>query len=546
MPSSGHAQFRYRRLRPGRTLGLSLLASAVTIILVVISHVVIDIHDTFLIMGLDPDRSQLGAALVVAAAVASCGALVGGRRDGPAVLGILAGAGIFGRTFLRETRASVDSTGLAGVFDLPGWIATIAALGLVAIGIGWAAAVIGSELRRVMMVAWGRPPTSTRSRSTAGPQVVRGVATVALVISMAWAFGVLSDLLNYAPDVLMRHGGPPPPPALTDSGSGAGAPAAGGPGLEPLPGHAFDPPSPGPESLTFGPGPISGSLITAGAWSSARPWAGASRSGGGSIVHLVFPAPWVGAGTAQMPIDVYLPAGYASEQVRYPVTYLVPWSFFAWEKSIHAVEQLDLLIAAGDIPAQIVVFTENTGAGPYPDSECVNSFDGRAWWDRYLIQTVIPAIDGQFRTRPEATFRSVIGLSEGGYCAAMILTRHPDLFAQEGSISGYFDAAPLSNQAANAGLVFGGNQDLLAAASPELAIRTMAPTIRKGLFFVLAADPSQPFYGPYFRAFGTELAHLGTPCALLPDRAGHSTDETLIAFGQILKLLAGHLAQVWT
>ena len=524
------------------THALGAISAVAAGAVLVASGIASSIQDTFVVMGLDPDRARLCAALAVVGVGAFAGGLVGGRQRESALLGPVLGAGVFGRTFVHETRASLASKAPAGIFDPMGWATSLVALVVVGLVLAWSAASIGVALRTELARAWATRGADTQARERDRHRLVGVTVWVAILLIVGGSFTVLADMLNYSPDVQMLRGGPALP-ALVDRG-----PGPGGPNGAPLssfgPGPSTAPVPSGSEAF-FSTGPIPGTLITPGALSEVRPWFATLPSGVGTQMRLSFPAPWSGAGSTQIPVDVYLPPGYETGHGRYPVTYFVPWSFHAWETTTHIVEQLDGLITSGAIPAQIAIFVQAAATGPYPDSQCADSADHRVWWDRYLTQTVLAAIDTQFRTRPGPAFRSVVGLSEGGYCAATLLARHPDLFGQAASISGYFDAAPASNQTVSARLVFGGDQVLIDAASPELIVRSLPTAVRQAMFFVLAANPAEPFYGPYYSAFASELARLAIPCALVPDTFGHSAIESRTAIGPILRLLAGRLARSW-
>jgi S-formylglutathione hydrolase FrmB len=61
---------------------------------------------------------------------------------------------------------------------------------------------------------------------------------------------------------------------------------------------------------------------------------------------------------------------------------------------------------------------------------------GPSQFEDYLINSLIPWVDLNLRTNPERNGRAVAGLSQGGYGAAEMAARHPDLFVSMGSFSG--------------------------------------------------------------------------------------------------------------
>lgn len=125
---------------------------------------------------------------------------------------------------------------------------------------------------------------------------------------------------------------------------------------------------------------------------------------------------------------VDLPAGYATSGKRYPVLYFLHGMFEnyrAWDEN-GGKDVLDGLIAEGKIGSMIVVLPD---AG---NSFYVNSYDGKDRYEDFFMQELVPFIDRQYRTIPDAQHRGVSGVSMGGYGALHLAMRHPDVF---GSVS---------------------------------------------------------------------------------------------------------------
>jgi len=171
-------------------------------------------------------------------------------------------------------------------------------------------------------------------------------------------------------------------------------------------------------------GPLPGSLVTPGAVSAGRPWSSSRPTGHGRLYAVYLPAPWTGGIRTAIEIDIYLPPGYDAGSARYPVIYEVPYSAGTWQNGMHLSSVLDALITSGSIPPEIVVFAGQFG-GPYADSECANSFDGREWFDRFVATTLVHWVDTHLRTITTPAARATFGFSQGGYCSAAILAHHP-------------------------------------------------------------------------------------------------------------------------
>ncbi len=263
----------------------------------------------------------------------------------------------------------------------------------------------------------------------------------------------------------------------------------------------------------------------------------------GSFAQYNLPAPWVGGTSPWANVWVYTPAGYrTSSPARYPVLYEVPWGGDGWESGIHVRELLDTLIADGTLPPSLMVFV-NQARGPYRPSECANSSDGRERFDTYVAQTVVPWVDAHFRTLRMSLARTLVGFSQGGYCAPTLLFHHPDLFANAVSFSGYFVAGVWSPDTRLAYLPFGGNATLIANDSPDVLAGRLPSAVRARLFLVLVGTPGEAFYGPQLQSFSGALAGAGCQFVILDSNVGHSWRQVRVMFGAALAAVTQHQAQ---
>ena len=92
---------------------------------------------------------------------------------------------------------------------------------------------------------------------------------------------------------------------------------------------------------------------------------------------------------------------------------------------------------------QIVgVFPEVNVAGHY-DLECMNLPNGKPAAETWLTKDMHSFINSRLGNLP--THWGIMGVSTGGWCAAMLSVRHPDLYSAAASIAGYYrPALPLS------------------------------------------------------------------------------------------------------
>jgi S-formylglutathione hydrolase FrmB len=119
-----------------------------------------------------------------------------------------------------------------------------------------------------------------------------------------------------------------------------------------------------------------------------------------------------------------------------PVVYFlhgVPGSAFdVFQAGAAAV--LDRMFASGVPP---FVVASPTGFGKaHADTEWADSVDGLDKVETYLVNRVIPAVEGA--NRRDRNHRVIAGFSMGGYGAANLALRHTNLFASAAVFAGYF------------------------------------------------------------------------------------------------------------
>ena len=162
-----------------------------------------------------------------------------------------------------------------------------------------------------------------------------------------------------------------------------------------------------------------------------------TAEGGGSAADGAFTC----EEAAPRPYCVALPPGYATSSVRYPVVYLLEVASNSasspckTESCARLAPLLDL-VRAQDV---ILVLPFAGGNPSYVDWR--TDPDGTEKNETVFVETLIPAIDANFRTIPDRAHRAVAGVSAGGYGAMLFAIRHPDLFSSAASLSGPLDLA---------------------------------------------------------------------------------------------------------
>jgi enterochelin esterase-like enzyme len=447
-------------------------------------------NTTLVVMGFDPDRAQLITSLLLGALAAAAATLVTGRSRLAALLGF-GGAGLlFGGTFVAETGGALGATGVDGAFDPGGWLLTLVTLVVSGLVSGWAGAALASVARPSILPAFTVLRDAAVQRHVE-PRALRRPLGVALVlILLVVTVPAFGDLVNYAPDSIMRRGAAPQDVAA----------------VTPVPLVATDSPSATPSSDSSPASAPPSQMTTASP--PARPWLAWLPTGAGRVTATNMAAPWKGGTASAVDVTIYTPPGYdANGARRYPVLYEAPTGYHLWDGATNVKSALDTLIDSGSIPATIVVFIDSSG-GPYPSTECADSFDHREWFDTFVGKTVVGWVDGHYKTIAEPAARAMVGMSEGGYCAAILALHHPTVFGTSISFSGYFQAGAVGGDSA---APFGGNKALIAACSPTVVAGQLDRATRDRLYFVIIAKPDQPGYGPDASAFVKELAADGYP-----------------------------------
>jgi enterochelin esterase-like enzyme len=511
---------------------IAIAAAACLLLAVSATDFVHGANTSLVIMGFDPDRAQLITSFFLCGATAFLAYLCSDRFVAAVLVGLLAGAALYAQTFAQETTSALAQTGAAGVFDPGGWIVTLATLLFSGIVVAWSAATICRPVRRHLVASGGALVQLARERKLRVRALARPVVVVLVAALLAVCGPTLGDMLNYTPDSHMLGGGAPLP-ALDD---GPGSLATPSPSPTPTSEPVATPSGSPPLTPAIKPVATPSASPSPTPNPGTTPWVSWKPSGEGQVVTDTLAAPWVGGTTIS--ISVYLPPGYQTGHRHYPVLYEPVFSFGQWDRAFNAKSEIDLLIAQGTIPASLVVFIDASG-GPYPDSECANSSDGQEWMGRFIGATVPAHIDATYRTIARPAARTLIGFSQGGYCAAILALNYPDVFGNAISFSGYYHAGV---GATNAWRPFGRSQDILDQNSPTLVAPRLPADKRSGLYFVVEYDPSVQFDAREADGFVAALKQSGYSYTVITSALHHSWTEVRQGLGPTLALVGGRQA----
>lgn len=164
-----------------------------------------------------------------------------------------------------------------------------------------------------------------------------------------------------------------------------------------------------------------------------------ARPSGSRITRVLPNGPRHGDGSlAFIPgVCVYLPPGYGTNGLRYPVVYLLHGG---------GGDQGNW-VTLGDVPATFdAVYADdpaNAAIAVMPDGRSgmwFDYYDGSFLLETYVLRSVVPYIDRHFDTIPDRSARAIAGLSNGGYGALHFASKAPDLFSAVGSMSGNIGA----------------------------------------------------------------------------------------------------------
>ncbi len=142
-------------------------------------------------------------------------------------------------------------------------------------------------------------------------------------------------------------------------------------------------------------------------------------------------------------VEVQLPSGYRDPQharLRYPVMEAFqgyPGGPGSWIRTMALGNNVTQLAAAGQMREALVV-SPQVELPPGVDTECVNGVGGRPQIETWLARDVPDWVARTFRVRTDRGSWAAIGLSTGGWCAAMVAMLHPAQYSTAIVMGGYF------------------------------------------------------------------------------------------------------------
>ncbi len=283
-------------------------------------------------------------------------------------------------------------------------------------------------------------------------------------------------------------------------------------------------------------------IVWAGAVGGHAQPAGADAQDRGRWVTPVVEAPRVAhhtfesaAAKTRVSYHLYTPRAYDREDGRrFPVVYWLHGSQGGLTGIPQVARRFDAAIEAGTAPPMLVVFVHGLAEGMYVDWR-----DGSTPVETVIVQDLVPHVDATHRTVATRDGRMLDGFSMGGYGAARLGFKFPEVFRAV-SIVGAGPLQPELVQPPRAGRqraaevlerVYGGEQAYFSAVSPrELAAKNAAGIARDSHVRLVIGDEDETF--AVNRAFHEHLVGLGIPhtWTVLPG-VGHDPAGVLDALG---------------
>lgn len=132
---------------------------------------------------------------------------------------------------------------------------------------------------------------------------------------------------------------------------------------------------------------------------------------------------------------IAFPDSYYKTKKDFPVLYLLHGGFGHFNDWLLKTPDKMLVRNLADQYNMIIVMPEGEIFSYYIDSPV----DPNSKFETYIIKEVVPFIDSKYHTVKDKKGRVITGLSMGGYGSLYLSTRHPELFAAAGSMSGALD-----------------------------------------------------------------------------------------------------------
>jgi len=218
---------------------------------------------------------------------------------------------------------------------------------------------------------------------------------------------------------------------------------------------------------------------------------------------------------ATVSYHLYTPAAYEREpERRFPVVYWLHGSGGGLPGIPNVSARFAAAVQAGTAPPCLVVFVNGMPNGMYVDWK-----DDSAPVETVIVGELVPHVDATYRTIATREGRMLDGYSMGGYGAARLGFKYPDVFRAVSIMGGGPLQAELLADAPRAGRrraaellerVYGGDQEYFRSVSPRVLAEQHADAIARGsLVRMVCGDEDETFANN--RDFHEHLERLKIP-----------------------------------
>jgi S-formylglutathione hydrolase FrmB len=198
----------------------------------------------------------------------------------------------------------------------------------------------------------------------------------------------------------------------------------------------------------------------------------------GTIISQKFPSPTL---NREWVYNVYLPDGYETDKLRYPVMYLLHGNGAdqnEWVVSGNLQQTIDQLIKDGQMPPAVIVM---------PSATTTWYVDRKEMMETAFLKDLFPEIEARFRVMKDRTGRVIGGESMGGYGSLRFVLKYPEMFAAAALISpAIYNPEPPETSSARRVGVFGSERY-----DPEIWKSFNYPPLLDGFF---AKNITMPLY----------------------------------------------------
>ncbi len=250
------------------------------------------------------------------------------------------------------------------------------------------------------------------------------------------------------------------------------------------------------------------------------------------VSHHVFTSK---AAKAEVSYHLYRPAAYEADGGRrFPVVYWLHGSGGGLPGISSVARRFDAAIEAGKLPPCLVVFVNGLEMGMYVDWA-----DGSAPVESMIIRDLLPQVDATYRTIAKREGRLLDGFSMGGYGAARLGFKYPELFRSvsivgAGPMQAELKSTPRASRIQAEDLLkraYGGEQSVFQEVSPRKYAHLNAKKITQGTLVRMVIGEKDETFGNN-EAFHRHLEALGIPHSwtIVPG-VGHEPERVFAALG---------------